>query len=131
MRRIAAVLPISGAVLGLWACSSSPKDDGVANSPSGLTPGNVKLTLVKDKTTQAEVQQAFGPPDLVTHKDNQQIWTYDKTSFDYEKRSDYATAIFFGQGGDRVRSSSRSTMLIVYFNDKDIVTDYRLSAIKY
>ena len=43
----------------------------------------------------------------------------------------YATLIFIGQSGDRTRSSSKSTLLIVYFNDKDVVTDYRLSAIKY
>ena len=87
--------------------------------------------MTKGKTSQAEVQEAFGTPDLVTHKDGQEIWTYDKTTYEYERRSDYATAIFFGQSGDRVRSNSKSTLLMVYFNDKDIVTDYRLSAIKY
>lgn len=118
--------------LGLLSgCNQAPKDDGVATGRSGLTPGNVKLNLVKGQTTQAQVQEAFGVPDLVTHKDNQEIWTYDKTSYDYEKRSDYITVIFAGAGGDRVRSSSRSTMLIVYFDSHDIVTDYRLSAIKY
>lgn len=114
----------------LGACQTQQQDN-IPTKQAALTPGGVKLNLVKDQTTQAEVQEAFGPPDLVTHKDGQQIWTYDKTNFDWEKRSDYATLILIGQGGDRVRSSSRSTLLIVYFNDKDIVTDYRLSAIKY
>ncbi len=129
--------PISFVVVGALllgsstGCQTQPKQEDIPTKQSALTPGGVKLNLVKDKTTQAEVQEAFGPPDLVTHKDGQQIWTYDKTNFDYEKRSDYATLILIGQGGDRVRSSSKSTMLIVYFNDKDIVTDYRLSAIKY
>ena len=81
--------------------------------------------MTKGTTTQTDVVQAFGTPDLVTHKDGQEIWTYDKTSYDYERRSDYATAIFIGQSGDRVRSSSKSTLLIIYFNDKDVVTDYR------
>jgi hypothetical protein len=113
------------------ACQTQQQQDNIPTRQAALTPGGVKLNLVKDQTSQAEVQEAFGPPDLVTHKDGQQIWTYDKTNFDWEKRSDYATLILIGQGGDRVRSSSRSTLLIVYFNDKDIVTDYRLSAIKY
>ncbi|MBX3381062.1 MAG: hypothetical protein KF805_13290 [Phycisphaeraceae bacterium] len=116
--------------VSLVACQTQQQDN-IPTKQAALTPGGVKLNLVKDQTTQAEVQEAFGPPDLVTHKDGQQIWTYDKTNFDWEKRSDYATLILIGQGGDRVRSSSRSTLLIVYFNDKDIVTDYRLSAIKY
>jgi hypothetical protein len=129
--RPALCLLIAAVALAATGCNQAPKDDGVATRGAGLTPGNVKLNLVKGQTSQAQVQEAFGPPDLVTHKDSQQIWTYDKTSFDYEKRSDYATAIFFGQGGDRVRSSSRSTMLIIYFDDKDVVTDYKLSALKY
>lgn len=118
---------------GLAACKSDSggAGDEPAARSSALTPGGVKLNLVKGQTTQAEVVQAFGTPDLVTHKDDQQIWTYDKTTYDYEKRSDYATLILIGQGGDRVRSTSRSTLLIVYFDNRDIVTDYRLSAIKY
>jgi len=121
-------LTAGAAILG--ACQNQQQDN-IPTTQAPLTPGGVKLNLVKDQTTQAQVQEAFGPPDLVTHKDGQQIWTYDKTNFDYEKRSDYWTLILVGGGGDRVRSSSRSTLLIVYFNDKDVVTDYRLSALKY
>ena len=131
MKPTSSVIAMALLALGLAACQPSPKDDGVATSPAGLTPGNVKLKIVNGQTTQAQITEAFGPPDLVTHKDNQQIWTYDKTSYEYDKQSGYWTVIFAGQGGDRVRSSSRSTMLIVYFNDKDVVTDYRLSAVKY
>jgi outer membrane protein assembly factor BamE (lipoprotein component of BamABCDE complex) len=112
-------------------CSSTQHSEEPAASKSGLTPGGVKLNLEKGKTKQQDVLNAFGTPDLVTHKDGQDIWTYDKTSYDYEKRSDYATLILIGQGGDRVRSSSHSTMLIVYFDQRETVTDYRLSAIKY
>jgi hypothetical protein len=112
------------------ACQSNTSDPAPAQQ-SALTPGGVKLNLTKGQTTQAEVVEAFGTPDLVTHKDDQQIWTYDKTSYEYEKRSDYATLILIGAGGDKVRSTSRSTLLIVYFDNRDVVTDYRLSAIKY
>ena len=115
----------------LPACQSQPKEEPTPAQKSSLTPGGVKLTLTKGQTTQVEVQEAFGTPDLVTHKDGQEIWTYDKTTYEYDRRSDYATLILIGQSGDRVRSSSKSTLLIVYFNDKDVVTDYRLSAIKY
>jgi hypothetical protein len=129
MRRLLVLSLLAATTLA--ACQSQSKDDGVPAKQSALTPGGVKLTLVNGQTTQAQVQEAFGTPDLVTHKDGQEIWTYDKTTYDYERRSDYATAIFFGQSGDRVRSSSKSTLLIIYFNDKDIVVDHRLSAIKY
>lgn len=111
-------------------CSSSPADDPPAGA-SNLTPGMVKLKIVKGQTRQAEVLEVFGPPDQVTHRDDQQIWTYDKTSYEYDKRSDYVTILLAGAGGDRVRSTSKSTMLIVYFDKADVVQDYRLSASKY
>jgi outer membrane protein assembly factor BamE (lipoprotein component of BamABCDE complex) len=126
-------LAAAGLLMALGACqsSSSKQADETPEQKSALSPGGVKLYLQKGKTSQAEVVQAFGTPDLVTHKDDQEIWTYDKTSYEYEKRSDYGTLILIGAGGDKVRSTSRSTLLIVYFDKNDVVTDYRLSAIKY
>jgi outer membrane protein assembly factor BamE (lipoprotein component of BamABCDE complex) len=116
------------AVAALAGCSAQHADDA---QQSSLTPGMVKLKVVKGQTTQAEIMEVFGPPDLVTHKDDMDIWTYDKTSYDYESQSNYLTVLFAGAAGDRVRSSSRSTMLIVYFDKSERVLDYRLSAIKY
>ena len=60
-----------------------------------------------------------------------QVWVYDKTSYEYHKESGYFTVLFAGAGGDRVRSSSRSTLLTIYFDQSDRVVDYRLRAIKY
>jgi hypothetical protein len=126
-----AFLGVLLACVALPGCQSQQKEEPTPGQKSALTPGGVKLTLTKGQTTQAQVLEAFGTPDLVTHNGDQWIWTYDKTSYEYDRRSDYATAIFVGQSGDHVRSSSKSTLLIVYFNDKDIVTDFRMSAIKY
>jgi hypothetical protein len=119
---------LAAASLVLGGCS---KPEAAETRPSALTPGTVKRTIVKGETTQAECLEVFGPPDLVTHRDDIQIWTYDKTSYDYEKHGSYFTVILYGVSGDRVRSSSKSTMLILYFDDADIVQDYRLSAVKF
>ena len=119
---------LAAASIALAGCSTP---DTAETQPSALTPGTVKRTIVKGETTQAECLEVFGPPDLVTHRDGMQIWTYDKTSYDYEKSGSYFTVILYGVGGDRVRSSSKSTMLILYFDDADIVQDYRLSAVKF
>jgi outer membrane protein assembly factor BamE (lipoprotein component of BamABCDE complex) len=118
------------AFVGGCATQSQPKDD-LPTKQAALTPGGAKLNLVKGKTTQAEVQEAFGTPDLVTHQDNQQIWTYDKTTYEADRRSDYFTILIAGTSGDRVRSSSKSTILRIYFDANDVVTDYRLSAVRY
>jgi hypothetical protein len=112
----------------LGGCTSQSTDETAAAT---LTPGAVKLNIIKGQTTQTEVLEAFGAPDLVTHKDGQDVWTYDKTTYDYEKRSDYVSILFAGAGGDRVRSSSRSNLLILYFDERDVVSDYRLSSLKY
>jgi hypothetical protein len=117
---------------GCAATSSAPSDaGGPPEQPSNLTPGMVKLKIVKGQTTQAEVVEVFGPPDLVTHKDDMDIWTWDKTSYNYDTSWGFLWVLVAGTGGDRVRSSSHSMMLIVYFDQADRVMDYRLSAIKF
>jgi len=107
-----------------------PADDRVERptTESNLTPGMAKSTIVKGQTTQAEVMEVFGPPDLVTHKDDMQIWTYDKIAYDFEETEGMVT--LFRQGR-RTRSTSTSTMLIVYFDEQDVVRDYRMSTIKF
>src|SRR6185369_13986476 len=117
--------------IGILTGGCASNTDQQAAQPSNLTPGMVKLKIAKGKTTQQEIVEVFGPPDLVTHKDDQQIWTYDKTSYDYHSESGYLWVVFAGIGGDTVRSSSKSTLLIVYFDKNDMVTDYRLSAYKF
>jgi hypothetical protein len=119
---------LAGALaLALAGCAIS----STSNDAAPLTAGSVKMNIVKGQTSQSQILEAFGPPDLVTHKDNQDVWTYDKTTYDYHHQWGYLTVLFAGTGGDRVRSSSRSTMLIIYFNDRETVADYRLSALKY
>jgi hypothetical protein len=124
----ATCIVLVAASVALGGCSTP---DAVETRPSALTPGSVKRTIVKGETSQAECLEVFGPPDLVTHRDGMQIWTYDKTSYDYEKGGSYFTVILYGISGDHVRSSSKSTMLILYFDDADVVQDYRLSAVKF
>ena len=135
MRRIAVLLGL------LAACQSSSTEP--PPTESNLTPGMAKLTIVKGKTTQAEIMEVFGPPDLVTHKDDLQVWTYDKIRYDIERRSGglfVLGAVGGGSGGGvggaggtkkTVRSSSTSTMLIIYFDNGDIVRDYRMQVTRF
>jgi len=90
-----------------------------------------KKTIVKGTTTQAEVTEVFGPPDLVTHRDGIEIWTYDKIRYDVQSSGGYLTILIAGASSSRTTSSSVSTMLIVYFDSHDVVTDYRLSTVKF
>jgi len=98
---------------------------------SALTPGMAKKYIYPGKTTQTEVLEIFGPPDLVTHKRGKDVWTYDKISQEVSSSGGYITIIFAGAGKERRSRSSRSIMLIIYFDGNDIVKDYKLSAAKF
>ena len=124
------------------ACKS--KDNNVVEAnESNLTPGMVKLKIVKNQTSQAEILETFGPPDMVTHRDGLQIWTYDKIRYDVATRKGglfIGGAVGGGSGGGvggafgskkRTTSSSTSTMLILYFDDKDVCRDYRLQVTRF
>lgn len=113
-----------------WGCQSSLPQDEPATE-SNLTAGMTKKTIRKGVTTQAEVVEVFGPPDLVTHKDDMQVWTYDKISNRIETSSGYFNVLIAGVGSKRATSSSTSTMLIIYFDSHDVVQDYRLSVVKF
>lgn len=47
---------------------------------SSLTPGMIKKHIVLNKTTQAEIMDIFGPPNMITNTGNGEMWGYDKVS---------------------------------------------------
>jgi len=127
MRSVALLLSLTFAAYG---CQSS----GDAEPPAGksnLTAGMAKKSIVKGQTTQADCMEIFGPPDLVTHRDNIQIWTYDKVRYDVQSSGGYLNVIVAGGESRRTTSASTSTMLILYFDSRDIVTDYRLNTVRF
>ena len=130
-RHIPLCLLLSAACLSLVGCKQNEKDDGIETGKSALTPGEVKTRIVKGQTSQAQVHDAFGSPDQILRENSRDIWVYDKTNFEYDKRSDYFTVLFAGNGGDKVRTSSRSVMLKIYFDEHDVVSDYKLSATRF
>ena len=98
---------------------------------SALTPGMAKKYIYPGKTTQTEVLEIFGPPDLVTHKGGRDVWTYDKISYEVSTSGGYLTILLAGISGESGRRSSKSIMLIIYFDENGVVTDYKLSAAKF
>jgi hypothetical protein len=90
-----------------------------------------KRTIVKGRTTQLEVMEVFGPPDLVSHRDDAEVWTYDKIRNDVQSSGGYLTIGVAGISGGGAQSSSTSTMLIIYFDKNEIVQDYRLHVARF
>ncbi len=110
--------------------SSGQTTQGIAKE-SALTPGMTKTYIQRGKTNQTEVLEIFGPPDLVTHREGKDVWTYDKVSHEISASGGYLTILIAGGAKSNTRQSSRSVMLIVYFDEAETVIDYKLSAAKF
>lgn len=106
-------------------CATFPKPDQ-STQQSNLTQGTVKTKIIKGQTTQAEILQTFGAPNITTKNRNQQeVWNYHKISYEsFGANKD--DVYFFLQGGSRAITSttSRSFDLIITFDANDVVTDY-------
>jgi uncharacterized lipoprotein YajG len=99
---------------------------------SNLTSGQVSLTLKKDKTTQAEVVETFGAPNLVTQNaSGEEVWTYQRnaTVANASSSQGYATIILAGisSKSSGFEQSSRTMTLIIKFkevNGLKLVSDF-------
>lgn len=117
----------------LVGCASNPPstpgtDNAAQNSP--FTHGNVQLTLKKGVTTQAEVLENFGPPNVATvDSAGNEIWTYQKnaTVSKSNENSAYGTIILFGgrSSTSGFEQSSRTMILILKFDDAKKVIDFK------
>jgi outer membrane protein assembly factor BamE (lipoprotein component of BamABCDE complex) len=106
---------------------------------SNITPGAAKKHIQPGVTTMAEVVEIFGSPNVLTRQDGVETWVYDKVS------SRQTTAVFgLGAGGvgdsaggligGGLGTTSRSettVMLIIYFDEDDIVSDYKITQTKF
>jgi outer membrane protein assembly factor BamE (lipoprotein component of BamABCDE complex) len=89
------------------------------------------------------VIEVFGTPNVITMRDDYEMWVYDKVS------STQTTAVFglgglgggssssgFGGGGagggvGSVERSETTVMLIIYFDSDDVVHDYKITQTKF
>lgn len=102
---------------------------------SAITPGAAKKYIHPGVTTLAEVVEIFGTPNIITRKHGGEMWVYDKVS---SRQTGAAIGIGgFGHGiglAGGVGTSERSettVMFIVYFDERDIVRDYKISQTKF
>lgn len=105
---------------GLSACVAPPSHVPESNSKNQLTTGQVQISLQKDVTTQTEVLEAFGAPNLVSLSgDGEEVWTYQKnaTVAASNSSSAYGTIILFGASTKTAgfEQSSRTMTLIIKF----------------
>lgn len=111
-------------VLLISGCATS----GVKEmSNTNLTAGKVKIEIKKGETTQAEILQIFGSPNIITkNRNNDEVWNYNRMSYESAYGSDSGGLIFWG--GSRAVSSAttKSFDLIIIFDENDVVKDYSI-----
>jgi hypothetical protein len=129
-------------LLLIMGCAT-PYSSDVPTKQSSLTAGMVSKQVIRGKTTQADIMEIFGPPDLVTMKNEYEMWGYDKIS-----REAAYTAFGAGLGGGGAvgagglgglagvktgysTQSTRTLFLLIYFDKNNVVNDYKLSATRF
>jgi hypothetical protein len=121
------------AILSVVGCSNSP----FTQIRDPVSAGSAKLLLVVGETTQREVLEAFGGPNITTgDAAGQETWTYDRMS--YESGSSAVGGAVGGGGpigggggggllwghASRASTSSRTVTLFLYWQDGQLV-DYK------
>ena len=145
MRMGKKVFIIGMTLLCLTGCVSQANLEPVTTRNSELTHGNVKLNLEVGVTTQAEVLDVFGAPNITTmDSQGQEVWTYQRAASASQSVSNHNSwTIILGAVGGSVggiggvgggstavgsESTSRMITLIIKFDKNDLVSDFRSRA---
>ena len=119
MNNIRAILTTC-AVLIFVGCNTVSKE----YDKSGITHGTVQLHLEKGKTTQAEVLDKFGSPNIATTDGEEEIWTYQKHGSTSKSAGAAGSLLFVGGSTSGFSQSSRTMTLFIRFNSSKIVSDF-------
>lgn len=120
---------VATSLMFLAACSSNV-DRPVSAGMNNLTQGNVTMNLRIGETSQAEVLEVFGAPNITTvDGSGQQVWSYQRhaTVSQAQSGSDYWTILLAGgaNNASNFSQTQRTMTLIIKFDDRDIVSDFR------
>ena len=122
------LFPILSLFLFLTGCITTPQPLTERNSK--LTQGNVQMSIKVGTTTKAEIIESFGSPNITTRDGSgKEVWTYQRSAqiAQSSSKSGYWTILLAGQSGGSsgFESSSRMITLIIKFDEKDIVADFK------
>lgn len=126
----------------LVAAPVSAKDPPAVDSPNSLTHGMVQMTLKVGVTTQAEIVESFGAPNITTiDATGSEMWVYDRhATVQSDSSGGFSIGIGIGGGGGDVgglgglgfgkrnsksETSTRSMTLVIKFNAQKVVSDFR------
>lgn len=112
-----------------------------ATSSNTLTHGMVQMTLKVGVTTQAEIIEAFGGPNITTFDSNgDEMWVYDRHATVSSDQSGgfaiglglgggssvgAAGGIGFGKKKSQSQTTTKSMTLIIKFDKQRVVSDFK------
>jgi outer membrane protein assembly factor BamE (lipoprotein component of BamABCDE complex) len=122
------LLPICSIIIFLTGCMTTPQPLTERNSK--LTQGNVQMSIKVGATTKAEIIENFGSPNITTRDGSgKEVWTYQRSAqvAQSSSKTGYWTILLAGQSGSSsgFESSSKMITLIIKFNNKDVVADFK------
>ncbi|MDC0456442.1 hypothetical protein OAM56_00845 [Alphaproteobacteria bacterium] len=122
------LLPICSIIIFLTGCMTTPQPLTERNSK--LTQGNVQMSIKVGATTKAEIIENFGSPNITTRDGSgKEVWTYQRSAqvAQSSSKAGYWTILLAGQSGNSsgFESSSRMITLIIKFDNKDVVADFK------
>lgn len=126
----------------LFSVGASAKKEPEPADPNTLTHGMVQMTLRVNTTTQAEILEAFGAPNITTiDATGSEMWVYDRhATVSSDSSGGFSIGLGIGGGGgdvgalgglgfgkrnSRSESSSRTMTLVIKFNAQKVVSDFR------
>ena len=130
---------VTVAAVLMEACTPLPAKP-VTSRNSELTHGNVQLNVRVGETTQAQVLDVFGAPNITTIDGaGQEVWTYQRAATIEQSMSSrgFWTVLLLGDASATAGQSQetsgfeqtqRMMTLIIKFGAMDVVTDFRSRA---
>lgn len=99
---------------------------------SNLTVGMIKSRVVKGETTQNDILNIFGSPNLITkNRSDREVWSYNKMSTEGAESSGGWSVLFAGSSHSARNTTTNTFDFIVTFDDEDVVEDYSIISSSY
>lgn len=138
--RLITVLAIFG--LAIQSAAAAAQDSASRDSANSLTHGMAQMTLHVGFTTQAEVLETFGAPNITTlDGQGQEVWVYDRqATVTSSGSSGFSIGMLLGAGGggvagggglgfgknkSKTTQTQRTMTLIIKFGADKRVSDFK------
>lgn len=120
-----AVLFMACVYFTLLGCQSGGMDRTL-NKNNGITHGAVQLHLKRGVTTQSDVLEIFGAPNIATtNAEGHEIWTYQRHGINETSSGAYGTLFVVGGTSSGFERNSRSLTLLIKFDSTNTVIDFQ------